>query len=105
MRAMKRHGRRCDTRKRRQVAIKRKRKIVEESGSFEKFVGGVTIFRTRSCMVLKSSMQFCRSRIFRKKSFDISEAGFMVLGGASGGPFMEYEVPVTIAGGGGCRAR
>lgn len=40
-------------------------------------------------MVLKSSMQFWRSRMFLKKSLDISEAGLMVLGGANGGPFIE----------------
>lgn len=102
---MKRHGSRCDTRKRTHVATKRKRKIVEERGSFEKLVGGVTVLMTRSWIVLKSSMQFCRSRMFRKKSLDISEAGLMVRGGASGGPFIEYEVPVIVAGGGGCRAR
>lgn len=34
--------------KRRQVATKRKRKIVEDSGSLEKFVGGVTIRSTAS---------------------------------------------------------
>lgn len=33
---------------RRQVAMKRKRKMVEDSGSLEKFVGGVTIRSTAS---------------------------------------------------------
>ena len=41
-------------------------------------------------MVLKSSIQFCRSRILRKKSLDISDAGLIVRGGAKGGPPMEY---------------
>lgn len=47
-RAMKRQGRRCEIRKRRQVAMNRKRKTVEERGSLEKLVGGVTVFKTRS---------------------------------------------------------
>ena len=41
--------------------------------------------------MLNSSMEFCRSRMLRKKSLDISPAGLMVRAGASGGPFMEYE--------------
>lgn len=48
MSVMKRQGRRCDTKNRRQVAIKRKTKIVEERGSLEKLVGGVTVLMTRS---------------------------------------------------------
>ncbi len=84
-----RQGSRCEDMKSKQVATKRKRKIVDERGSFEKFVGGVTFLRTRSCIVLKSSMQFCKSRIFRKKSFDISPTGLIARGGARGGPFME----------------
>lgn len=44
--------------KRVQVETKRKRKIVDERASFEKFVGGVMILRTPSCAVLKSSMLF-----------------------------------------------
>ena len=75
--------------KRRHDETKRKRKIVEDRGSFEKFVGGVMSLRNRSCIVLKSSMLFCRSRMLRKKSLDISPAGLMVRGGAIGGPFME----------------
>lgn len=35
---------------------------------------------------MKSCMVFCRSRIFRKKSFDVSEAGLTTRGGAKGGP-------------------
>ena len=76
-------------RKRRHAAIKRNRKIVDDNASFEKFVTGVTVLMIRSCMILKSSMQFWRSRMLRKKSLDISAAGLMVRGGASGGPFME----------------
>lgn len=75
--------------KRRLVVMKRKRKMVDERASLEKFVGGVMVLRIRSCMVLKSSMEFCRSRILRKKSLDISLAGLMVRGGARGGPFIE----------------
>ena len=89
MRAMKRHGSRYDVRKRRHAATKSKRKIVDDNGSFEKFVTGVTVLMTRSWMILKSSMQFWRSRMLRKKSLDISAAGLMVRGGATGGPFME----------------
>ena len=74
---------------RRQVAMKRKRKMAVDSGSLEKFVGGVMIRSTASWIVLKSSMQFWRSRILRKKSFDISAAGLIVRGGARGGPFIE----------------
>lgn len=89
MRARNRQGRRWDVMKRRHDVTKRKRNIVEERGSLEKFVGGVIILRIRSCIVLKSSMLFCRSRMLRKKSLDISPAGLMVRAGASGGPFME----------------
>ena len=69
--------------------MKRNRKIVDDNASFEKFVAGVTVLMIRSWMMLKSSMQFWRSRMLRKKSLDISAAGLMVRGGASGGPFME----------------
>jgi hypothetical protein len=61
--------------------------------------------RIRSWITAKSSMQFCKSRMLRKKSFDISAAGFIVRGGASGGPFMEYVALPSVEGGGGCRAR
>ena len=63
--------------------------MVEDSGSFEKLVRGVTVLMTRSWTILKSSMQFWRSRMLWKKSLDISAAGLMVRGGASGGPFIE----------------
>ena len=43
--------------------------------------------------------------MLRKKSLDISAAGRMVRGGASGGPFMEYVALGTVEGGGGCRVR
>ena len=48
IRAIKRHGSRCDVIKRRQVAMKRKRKIVDDSGSLEKFIGGATVLRIKS---------------------------------------------------------
>ena len=73
--------------KSRHDVTKRKRKMVEERGSFEKFVHGVTTLMMRSCTVLNSSMEFCRSRMLRKKSLDISPAGLIVRGGARGGPF------------------
>ena len=89
-RAMKRHGRRCEVKNKIQVATKRKRKMVEESGSLEKLVGGARAAIRASCTVEKSSMMFCRSRMFRKKSFDISGAGRTERAGAKGGPDIEY---------------
>ena len=100
-RAIKRQGSRCEVINRRQVAAKRKKKILEDRASLEKFVGGVTVLRTRSCIVLKSSILFCKSRMLRKKSFDISPAGLIVRGGASGGPFIEYVAWWSVEGGGG----
>ena len=75
--------------KRVQDARKRKRKMVDERGSFEKLVTGVTVEMRASWALEKSSMQFWRSRMLRKKSLDISEAGLMVRAGAMGGPAME----------------
>lgn len=72
-----------------QEATNRKRNRVEERGSFEKFVVGVTVFNTASWRTLKSSMLFWRSRMLRKKSLDISAAGLIIRGGASGGPLIE----------------
>ena len=89
--------------KRRQAARKRNKNSVEDRGSFEKFKGGVTYLRKASWRVLKSSMPFWRSRILRKKSLDVSPAGFMVRGGAIGGPLRVYCV--LTCGGGGCRTR
>ena len=86
--------------------MNRNRNMLDDSASFEKFVDGATALITASCMMLKSSMLFCRSRMLRKKSLDISAAGLMVLGGARGGPCREYEEVCGVAtGGGGCRAR
>ena len=77
--------------KRVQAVMKRKRKTVDESGSSAKFVYGVTTLSNRSWSVLKSSILFCKSRMLRKKSFDISDAGFMMRAGARGGPFIWYD--------------
>lgn len=70
--------------------IKLKRNIVEERGSLLKFVEGEIIETILSWTCEKSSMQFCRSRIFRKKSLLNSPAGFTVAAGAIGGPEAEY---------------
>ena len=85
--------------------MKRMRKMVVERGSLEKFVEGVTFARMLSWMVEKSSMLFCRSRMLRKKSLDISAAGLIVRAGASGGPLREYWGVGSGEGGGGCRIR
>ena len=58
IRAIKRHGNRCEDMKRRSVLMKRMRKTAVESGSLEKFVHGVTRERMASCKVEKSSMLF-----------------------------------------------
>ena len=71
------------------MITKRIRNIEEDNASFEKFVKGATRAMRASCEVEKSSMLFCRSRILRKKSLDISDAGRIVLGGARGGPWSE----------------
>lgn len=70
----------------RHVITKRMRNMEEDKASFEKFVEGATRAMSASCEVEKSSMLFCRSRMLRKKSLDISDAGRIVLGGARGGP-------------------
>lgn len=62
------------------------RKTDEESFSFEKLVKGAKTETVASWRSEKSAMQFCRSRMLRKKSFDVSEAGLMVLAGARAGP-------------------
>ena len=60
-------------------------KSADERASFEKFVSGVMVAITVSCSRLKSSMLFCRSRMLRKKSRDISGVGRIVGGGFVGG--------------------
>ena len=89
-RAIKRHRSRCDVRNSMHAKVNRKRKIADERGSFEKLVGGVTAASIASWAVEKSSIRFCKSLMFRKKSLDNSEVGLVVRGGASGGPAMEY---------------
>jgi hypothetical protein len=76
--------------------------------SFEKFVRGVRKERTASCRRLKSSMQFCRSRMLRKKSLENSGAGLIVLAPAKGGPLRlpcQRSASPTWISGSGCRAR
>ena len=70
--------------------MNRSRNIHEDNASFEKLDGGANALIIASCVMLKSSILFCRSRMLRKKSLDISAAGLMVLGGARGGPWREY---------------
>ena len=78
----------------------------ELNGSFEKLVHGVSVSRMVSCALLKSPMEFCKSRILRRKSCDISVAGLITRGGAIGGP-ESISLGVWRDGddGGGCRAR
>ena len=95
-------------RKRMQAEVKRNRKRVEDRGSLEKLVAGVMALMVASWMVEKSSIQFWRSRMLRKKSLDISDAGLTVRGGARGGPAIEYwesGIVVVGDGGGGWRVR
>lgn len=62
------------------------RKTAEESLSLEKFVIGASAETAESCRSEKSAIQFCRSRMFRKKSLDVSGAGLIVFAGARAGP-------------------
>ena len=66
------------------------RNKVEERASSEKFVGGVRTVRTLSCKREKSSIEFCKSRIFLKKSLLSSLTGFTVGAGARAGPVGVY---------------
>lgn len=68
------------------VRIVRYKKTVEERISFEKFVGGAIALTRASWAPAKSDMLFCKSRMLRKKSLDVSAAGLIVLGGAMAGP-------------------
>lgn len=89
------------------AVINVKRKRVEERGSLEKFVGGESSEIVLSWATEKSSMQFCKSRILRKKSLDSSLAGLTVGAGANAGPVVGYWVEVSteiVDGGAGCRA-
>jgi hypothetical protein len=65
------------------------RKTVDESFSFEKLVMGANSEIVASCTSEKSAMTFWRSRMFLKKSFDVSDAGLIVFAGASAGPWYE----------------
>jgi len=76
--------------------------------SLEKLVRGVRKARTASWMVEKSSMQFCRSRMLRKKSLENSGAGLMVRALARGGPLRlpcQRSASPTWTSGSGCRVR
>ena len=61
--------------------------MVEETISLEKLVRGAPVLTTVSWMRVKSAMLFCKSRMLRKKSLDVSAAGLMVFGGAMAGPW------------------
>jgi hypothetical protein len=65
------------------------RKTAEDNLSFEKFVIGASAETAESCRSEKSAMEFCRSRMLRKKSLDVSGAGLIVLAGANAGPWYE----------------
>lgn len=60
--------------------------MVEERISFEKLVKGATFLTMRSWRTAKSAMLFCKSRMLRKKSLEVSAAGLIVFGGAIAGP-------------------
>ena len=68
------------------VRIVRYRKSCEDKFSSEKFVAGVIVWTKASWALVKSAMLFWRSRMLRKKSFDVSLAGFMTVAGAKAGP-------------------
>jgi hypothetical protein len=89
------------------AAMNVKKKIVDDKASLEKFVGGARTEIILSCAREKSSIQFCRSRILRKKSFESSFAGLTVGAGARAGPVVGYCVEdstLIVDGGAGCLA-
>jgi hypothetical protein len=87
------------------AVAKENRNTVLERGSLLKFVDGVTTEIIWSCRRLKSSMQFWRSRMLRKKSRESSFTGFTVGAGARGGPVVLYwKLWETVVGGAGWRA-
>jgi hypothetical protein len=92
----------------RQDTSRRRMYNMELRLSLEKFVNGVKKESTASCIVEKSSMQFCKSRMLRKKSFENSGAGLMVLAPANGGPLRlpchKSASPIWFSGSG-CRVR
>lgn len=106
VRKIKRHGMRWEAMNINAAVTTRKRNRVDDSGSLEKFVEGDIIAIIVSWRREKSSMQFWRSRIFRKKSLDSSLTGLTVGAGAIGGPAVEYvkESVVIVVGGAGWRA-
>ena len=65
------------------------RNVRDETVSSAKLVSGDKVDTAASWRFEKSAMQFCRSRILRKKSFDVSDAGLMVRAGARAGPSYE----------------
>ena len=83
------HGKRCEAMNMKTAVVNRNRKMVLERGSLEKFVGGVRMLRSLSWRRLKSSMEFWRSRMLRKKSRESSLTGLTVGAGAMGGPDAE----------------
>ena len=85
-RKMSRHGRRCAEMNDSVVRMVRYRKSWDEKVSSLKFVAGAMVETRRSCPAVKSAILFCRSRILRKKSLDVSLAGLIVRAGASAGP-------------------
>ena len=98
-----RHGTVLENRKSRQDVKKRIKNTNEDSDSSEKLVRGATMATRRSCTMEKSSMLFCRSRMFLKKSLLISGAGLMPRGNAEAGPRIEKASFGVAPGGGGCR--
>ena len=103
-----RQGRSCAATVMKMPPTVRNKKSAELSASSLKFVTGTSKATTWSCPRLKSSMQFCRSRIFLKKSLLSSLTGFTVGAGAKGGPWGEYPTFCSLDsvpfGGAGCRA-
>lgn len=90
IRNMKRHGIKWEAMNINAAVTIRKRKRVEDRGSSEKLVEGVTRAMILSWRREKSSILFWRSRMFRKKSLESSLTGLTVGAGAIGGPVVEY---------------
>lgn len=84
-----RHGSRWAVKNNEAVTKVRTKNTVDEKVSSEKFVGGDKASTRVSCKTEKSAIEFWRSRILRKKSFDVSLAGLMVFAGANAGPSYE----------------
>ncbi len=83
---MSRQGSRWEVTKRERVRSETYRKTVEERISSEKLVAGAIRVMRVSWRVEKSDIEFCKSRILRKKSLEVSAAGLMVRAGARAGP-------------------